>query len=122
MKSVVTIKLKIPMNGWSFYQLQSFIKYKATQRGIKVIKVSPHLTSQTCSHCGQIGSRSKGFFTCSHCGYSLNADLNASYNLAKHHSKADGVSASVTKPNIQSDEHKASSSGIACELMDKSPT
>ncbi|MEK6880285.1 MAG: zinc ribbon domain-containing protein, partial [Nanoarchaeota archaeon] len=80
--------------------------------------ISPYMTSQTCSKCGLVGSRSKGFFVCSHCKYSLNADLNASYNLAKHHSIADGVSGIVTCPNIQSDEHKASLSGIACELMD----
>ncbi len=106
------------LNGWNFRQLQSFIEYKALQKGVRVVKVSPYLTTQTCSNCGNLGSRSKGFFVCSHCGYSLNADLNASYNLAKHHSNADGVSASVTMPYIRSDEHKGSSSAIACELMD----
>jgi len=109
------------LNGWSFYQLQQFIEYKALIRGIKVIKVSPYLTSQLCSKCGQLGSRSKGFFVCNHCGYSLNSDLNASYNLAKHHSKSDGVLASVTKPHIQGDDVKGSSRAIATELMDKSP-
>lgn len=109
------------LNGWSFYQLHSFIKYKAEMEGIKVIKVSPYLTSQTCSKCGELGSRSKGFFICSHCGYSLNADLNASYNLAKHHSKSDGVSGSVTAPNIQGDDVKGSLRTTATELMDKSP-
>ncbi|MFH1332076.1 MAG: transposase [archaeon] len=106
------------LNGWNFRQLQSFIEYKALQKGIRVIRVSPYLTSQICSRCGELGSRSKGFFKCLHCGCSLNADLNASFNLAKHHSKSDGVSASVTMPNIQSDEHKGSSRAIACELMD----
>ncbi len=109
------------LNGWSFYQLHSFIEYKAIKRGIKVVKVNPYLTSQRCSKCGKIGSRSKGYFVCSHCGYSLNSDLNASYNLAKHHSKFDGVSGLVTAPNIQGDEHKGTSCAIACELMDKSP-
>jgi IS605 OrfB family transposase len=96
------------LNGWSFYQLQSFIEYKALQRGIMVIKVNPYRSSQTCSHCGELGSRSKGFFVCSHCGYSLNADLNASFNLAKHHSNADGVSAAVNQPYIPNDDAKAS--------------
>jgi len=109
------------LNGWSFYQLHSFITYKAEREGIKVVKVNPYMTSQTCSKCGKIGSRSKGYFVCSHCGYSLNADLNASYNLAKHHSKTDGVSGLVTAPNIQGDEHKGTPCAIACELMDKSP-
>ena len=108
------------LSGWSFYQLHSFIGYKALQRGIKVVKRNPYLTSQRHYLCGQIGSRSKGFFVCSHCNSSLNADLNASFNLAKRHSMTDGVSASVTAPNIQGDEHKGSSSAIVCELMDKS--
>ena len=108
------------LNGWSFYQLQAFIEYKAIQRGINVVKVNPYHTSQICSRCGQIGSRSKGFFVC-HCGYSLNADLNASFNLAKHHSNADGVSGIVTCPNIQSDDVKGTFCANATELMDKSP-
>ena len=111
-------KFNFWLNGWSFYQLQNFITYKANLNGIITIKVSPYMTSQTCSKCGQIGSRSKGFFSCSHCGYSLNADLNASFNLAKHHSIADGVSVSVTTPDIQANEHKGSSRTIACEVMD----
>ncbi len=114
-------KFNFWLNGWSFYQLHSFIKYKAEREGIRVINVSPYLTSQTCSKCGKVGSRSKGFFVCCHCGYSLNADLNASFNLAKHHSKSDGVSASVTKPHIQSYDVKGSLRAIATELMDKSP-
>ena len=110
------------LNGWSFYQLQSFITYKAMQQGINVIKVNPYHTSQRCSHCGELGTRSKGYFVCSHCGYSLNADLNASFNLAKHHSKPDGVSGSVTNPYIQSDDVKGTVCATATELMDKSPT
>jgi len=108
------------LHGWSFYQLHNFIYYKAMQKGIKVIKVNPYLTSKTCSKCGQVGTRSKGYFVC-HCGYSLNADLNASFNLAKHHSKSNGASGSVTNPNIQSDDVKGSYCSIATELMDKSP-
>lgn len=109
------------LHRWSFYQLQRFIAYKAIRRGIKVTKVSPYHTSQICSKCGQLGSRSKGFFKCLHCGYSLNADLNASYNLAKHHSMADCVSVPVTAPDIQADEHKGSLRAIEYEAMDKSP-
>jgi len=90
------------------------------QKGINVVKVNPYHTSQICSKCGQIGSRSKGFFVCSHCGYSLNADLNASFNLAKYHSISDGVSGSVTNPYIQSDDVKGTYCATATELMDKS--
>jgi len=106
------------LHSWSFYQLQSFISYKAIQQGIRTIKVSPYLTSQICSRCGELGSRSKGFFCCSHCNYSLNADLNASFNLAKHHSISDGVSVHVTVPDIRHDERKGSLRAIECECMD----
>ena len=115
-------KFNFWLHGWSFYQLHSFISYKALQKGVRTIKVSPYMTSQTCSRCGKVGSRFKGFFCCSHCGYSLNADLNASFNLAKHDSNADCVSVSVTMPDIRADEHKGSLRTIACEVMDKSPT
>ncbi|MBS3095786.1 transposase [Candidatus Woesearchaeota archaeon] len=47
------------------------------------------------------------FFHCNHCGFSLNADLNASYNFAKHHSMPDCVSADVNQPHSRSDEAKA---------------
>ena len=123
------------LNGWSFYQLHSFITYKAMQSGIRVIKVNPYHTSQLCSHCGELSSRSKGFFVCSHCNYSLNSDLNASHNLAKHHSISDGVplrdagnlrfpciSVAVTQPYIQSDDVKGTFCATATELMDKSHT
>lgn len=107
------------LNGWNFFQLQSFITYKANQRGINVIKVNPFHTSQRCSHCGNIGSRSKGFFSCPHCGYSLNSDLNASYNLAKHHSIADGILVNVTSPHIQGNDVKGVlPNTTATELMD----
>ncbi|MEK6861418.1 MAG: RNA-guided endonuclease TnpB family protein [Nanoarchaeota archaeon] len=107
------------LHSWSFAQLQAFIEYKGIMNGKRIIKVSPYHTSKSCSICGNIGSRSKSFFVCSHCGYSLNADLNASFNLAKHHSISDGVLVPVTVPDIQVYEHKGSSSAIACEPMDK---
>tara|TARA_Y100000310_G_scaffold147492_1_gene146755 strand:+ start:2081 stop:3259 length:1179 start_codon:yes stop_codon:yes gene_type:complete len=124
-------KFNFWLNRWSFYQLQSFIQYKAERKGIGIVKVSPYMTSQTCSNCGQIGSRSKGFFICSHCGYSLNADLNASFNLAKHHSKPDGVllqdtgnrrfprvSVAVTQLNVSDDDVKGLLT-TATEFRDK---
>ncbi|MFC1768787.1 RNA-guided endonuclease InsQ/TnpB family protein [Nanoarchaeota archaeon] len=106
------------LNGWSFYQLHSFIAYKAARRGISIVKVNPFNTSKRCSKCGSIGTRSHGSFFC-HCGYSLNADLNASFNLAKYHSMSDDVSVAVTQPNIQSDDVKGRLT-TATELMDKS--
>ena len=100
-------KFNFWLHGWSFYQLQNFIEYKSLRKGIRTIKVNPYLTSQTCSKCGILGSRSKSFFQCSHCGYSLNADLNASFNLAKHQSITYDVSADVNQPHIPNCDSKA---------------
>lgn len=62
--------------GWSFYQLQQFVKYKAAICGIAVEFVSPKYTSQTCHKCYQLGSRKGERFYCSTCGESY-ADINA---------------------------------------------
>jgi len=104
------------ISNWSFYQLQSFIQYKAERKGIMVDRVKPNYTSQICHRCGQLGSRSsQGCFSC-HCGLSnFNADLNASRNLA--HPMLVERQAAITQPhslcndslfdsNIV-DEHKA---------------
>ncbi|MBS3095106.1 transposase [Candidatus Woesearchaeota archaeon] len=81
--------------------MQGFIEYKARLNGVKVIKVKPYNTSKDCSRCELPGTRSKGFFHCNHCGFSLNADLNASYNLAKHNSMTNCVLADVNQPTQQ---------------------
>jgi len=86
------------LNKWSFYQLQSFIEYKANREGIGFQKVKAYLTSQVCSKCEQIGTRSKGFFHCQHCSFSLNSDLNASRNIAKGTSYS--LPAVVNQPDI----------------------
>ncbi|MBI1972208.1 MAG: IS200/IS605 family element transposase accessory protein TnpB [Candidatus Aenigmarchaeota archaeon] len=69
------------LHSWAFSQLQSYIEYKAVQRGCLVAYINPQYTSQTCRMCNEIGTRNKGFFSCGHCGYSCNADLNASFNI-----------------------------------------
>jgi IS605 OrfB family transposase len=70
-------------HSWAFYQLGSFIEYKATERGVKVVYVDPKYTSQRCPKCGiaSKNSRHKHIFKCSSCGYTANADLNAAFNI-----------------------------------------
>jgi len=62
--------------GWSFYQLQQFVGYKASAVGIAVEFVDPRYTSQTCHQCFELGSRRGERFSCSACGES-HADINA---------------------------------------------
>ena len=109
------------ISNWSFFQLQSFIQYKAEMKGIMVERVKPHFTSQLCHKCGKLGSRSFACFACSHCGLSnFNADLNASRNLA--HPMLGGRQALVTVPNSSGDEAEGNSQvAIEAELRVKSP-
>ncbi len=67
--------------GWSFYQLQQFVTYKAALYGIAVEFVNPVYTSQTCHHCLKLGYRNQERFNCLTCG-EQHADVNASHMIA----------------------------------------
>jgi IS605 OrfB family transposase len=67
--------------GWSFYQLQQFVEYKAESAGISVEFVDPAYTSQTCHQCLCLGSRKGERFKCLTCG-DQHADVNASRVIA----------------------------------------
>lgn len=71
---------------WGYYQLQQFITYKAEKVGIIVRKINPNFTSQVCSSCGNwdINNRiNQAEFKCQYCGNEINADRNASINIAR---------------------------------------
>lgn len=73
------------LKTWSYYDLQTKIKYKAEDAGIKVELIEPKYTSQRCNHCGVIDKASRVTqekFKCTTCGHETNADLNASRNIA----------------------------------------
>jgi IS605 OrfB family transposase len=72
------------MQGWTFYQLRSFLAYKALGAGVPLILVDPAYTSQLCSACGytaRANRRSRDAFQCRHCGFALGADVNAARNI-----------------------------------------
>lgn len=74
------------LSSWSYYELQNMIEYKAEREGIKVRYVDPAYTSQTCSKCGHVDKENRptqAKFKCINCGLELNADHNASINIAK---------------------------------------
>lgn len=74
------------LSSWSYYELQSMIEYKAEREGIKVRYVDPAYTSQTCSKCGHVDKENRptqAKFKCVNCGLELNADHNASINIAR---------------------------------------
>jgi putative transposase len=72
------------MGNWAFWQLQSFLVYKAEDVGLPVVFVDPAFTSRTCSHCGycdKANRKSQSRFECLACGLVLNADVNAALNI-----------------------------------------
>ncbi|WP_136602852.1 RNA-guided endonuclease InsQ/TnpB family protein [Salinigranum halophilum] len=72
-------------HAWAFRRLYEYVEYKAEIYGIEVEQVSPAYTSQRCSKCGcthESNRRSKHQFVCRACGYEVNADYNASKNIA----------------------------------------
>ena len=73
------------LKNWSYYDLQTKIKYKAEEVGIEVVSVPPANTSRRCSRCGYIDADNRKVqakFKCLNCGYEANADYNASQNIS----------------------------------------
>jgi len=75
-------RMRTRLHRWSFYQLQTFIQYKAEAKGLSVLYVNPAYSSQECSVCGCLGVRQRHLFTCS-CGNRQHADCNGSQNLCR---------------------------------------
>lgn len=76
-------RLRKMFGSWGFYQLESFIRYKAQIAGVACVSVNPAYTSKTCPECLQIGTRKKHKFSCSQCGYVNDADLVGALNIAR---------------------------------------
>ena len=69
--------------GWSkFFDI---LIYKALEQGKKVLFVNPRQTSQICSNCGCVVSKSLSIRThvCPECGFVANRDHNAALNILR---------------------------------------
>ncbi len=87
-KVKVRKKDRMWLHSWNFAQLQKFIEYKAQAKGANVAYLDARYTSQKCSKCGYVSKSNRhdqAHFVCKQCGYSINADLNASRNIAKNY-------------------------------------
>uniref|UniRef100_A0A7V3YFU1 Transposase n=1 Tax=Candidatus Caldatribacterium californiense TaxID=1454726 RepID=A0A7V3YFU1_9BACT len=76
-------KQSLIQHSWAFGQLGRFIEYKATERGIAVVYVDPHHTSQRCPRCRFVskGNRNGHIFRCASCGFRGHADIVAATNI-----------------------------------------
>lgn len=94
-------KFRTKLGRWSFGQLRSFLEYKSALSGVKLVVVEPAYTSKTCSVCHHIGDRNNKSFKCNNCGNNMDADVNASLNIAtlgrvvNHAGESDMYSCSV---------------------------
>ena len=97
------------LGSWSYAELRQFVEYKAEALGKEVICINPEYTSQTCSECGYVdkGNRKGHTFKCMSCDFELNADLNASRNIATFSRSVSGRSF-VNRPNVASVEAEGS--------------
>lgn len=75
-------KFRTKLGKWSFGQLRSFLEYKGLLYGVPVVVVDPRYTSQTCNVCKHLGRRTNKHFKCNNCGNDMDADVNASLNIA----------------------------------------
>lgn len=87
------------INRWAYGQMYDILCQKCTVEGLpKPKKVNAKYTSEECSVCGHnsvIATRGKirnrenqSEFICKKCGHTMNADINASINIAQRYSKA----------------------------------
>ncbi len=69
--------------GWNMFT--NMVSYKAGSAGCKVVFVNPKNTTQECSNCGNLVSKTlfDRQHICPSCGLSIDRDLNASINILR---------------------------------------
>jgi IS605 OrfB family transposase len=72
------------LSHWTYTDIFSKLESKCEELGVQVTYISPTYTSKRCSDCGwtRRSNRMGKEFKCTSCGYTTDADLNASNNIA----------------------------------------
>jgi IS605 OrfB family transposase len=73
------------LHSWAFFQLRTFIAYKAALAGVPVHLVDPRNTSRACPACGCVDKanrKTQASFVCTSCGFAGPADVIAAGNIA----------------------------------------
>lgn len=86
-------KNKQSLHSWTFYQLASFVEYKAYNLGIKIEYINPQYTSQECPVCHTRNKTNTREYKCA-CGYKTHRDRLGALNIAQK-SNLDGKSLSA---------------------------
>lgn len=69
---------------WAYYELGTFVDYKALKDGVPVVYVNPRRTSRRCPACGKTSKKnrvSRDLFKCIRCGYDAPADYVGALNI-----------------------------------------
>jgi putative transposase len=75
-------KRYVQKSQWSFYQLETFLKYKAALLGVPLHYISPRYTSRICSICGSLNIANGKHYKCESCGHFDHRDANAAFNIS----------------------------------------
>lgn len=72
------------MSSWTYTNIITKLEQYCEEQNVSVLPVKPAYTSQTCSKCGYThrSNRNNKIFHCQSCGLTLDADFNASLNIA----------------------------------------
>lgn len=93
-------KRYVDKSQWAFYQLETFVLYKAALLGVPVFYVNPWNTSKECSRCGSVSSPNGKQFRCDKCGHVDHRDANAAFNIANRFLKSDSTSSACAVSTI----------------------
>lgn len=102
------------LHSWGFYQLRSFVEYKARLAGVQVVAVPPRGTSHVCPVCGcneRANRPARDSFRCARCSCAGDADHVAAVNIADR--------ADVNRPIVSGNffEHATHLQGQASQLV-----
>lgn len=98
-RTTVRKQQRAMFGSWAFYQLRSFIEYKAKLAGVPVQIVDPRNTSRTCpkcDYCDKQNRKSQSEFECKSCGFVAHADVVGATNIARR--------AAVNRPIVSSEK------------------
>ena len=75
-------------NTWAFFQLTTFITYKAERLGMRVEQVDPAYTSQTCPACAAHNKAADRRYVCATCKWLGHRDVVGAINISRRESVA----------------------------------